>query len=54
VRQYGDAAGLFRSAVEGYLHDVEQREFPSENESYHLPKETRAALDASSPLRRKA
>ena len=54
VRQYGDAAGLFRTAVEGYLHDVEQREFPSENESYHLPKETRAALDASSQLRRKA
>ena len=54
VRQYGDAAGLFRSAVEGYLHDVEQREFPSESESYHLPKETRAALDASSQLRRKA
>ena len=54
VRQYGDAAALFRTAVEGYLHDVEQREFPSENESYHLPKETRAALDASSQLRRKA
>jgi 3-methyl-2-oxobutanoate hydroxymethyltransferase len=54
VRQYGDAAGLFRSAIEGYLHDVEQREFPSESESYHLPKETRAALDASSQLRRKA
>jgi 3-methyl-2-oxobutanoate hydroxymethyltransferase len=54
VRQYGDAASLFRTAVEGYLHDVEGREFPSENESYHLPKETRAALDASSTLRRKA
>jgi 3-methyl-2-oxobutanoate hydroxymethyltransferase len=54
VRQYGDAAGLFRSAIDGYLRDVEQREFPNESESYHLPKETRAALDASSPLRRKA
>jgi 3-methyl-2-oxobutanoate hydroxymethyltransferase len=54
VRQYGDAAGLFRSAIDGYLHDVEQREFPSENESYHLPKETRAALESASPLRRKA
>jgi 3-methyl-2-oxobutanoate hydroxymethyltransferase len=54
VRQYGDAASLFRTAVEGYLHDVEGREFPNENESYHLPKETRAALDASSTLRRKA
>ena len=54
VRQYGDAAGLFRSAIEGYLHDVEQHEFPNENESYHLSKETRAALESSSPLRRKA
>ncbi|HTZ88715.1 MAG TPA: 3-methyl-2-oxobutanoate hydroxymethyltransferase [Alloacidobacterium sp.] len=54
VRQYGDAAGLFRSAVDGYLHDVEQREFPSESESYHLPKETRTAFEAASPLRRKA
>lgn len=54
VRQYGDAASLFRSAIDGYLHDVEQREFPNENESYHLPKETRAAFDTSSPLRRKA
>lgn len=54
VRQYGDAAGLFRSAIDGYLRDVEQREFPSESESYHLPKETRATLEAASPLRRKA
>jgi 3-methyl-2-oxobutanoate hydroxymethyltransferase len=54
VRQYGDAAGLFRSAVDGYLHDVERREFPSESESYHLPKEARAAFEADSPLRRKA
>lgn len=54
VRQYGDASGLFRTAIEGYLHDVEQREFPSEGESYHLPNETRAALEASSQLRRKA
>ncbi len=54
VRQYGDAAGLFRSAINGYLRDVEQREFPSESESYHLPKETRTALESISPLRRKA
>lgn len=54
VRQYGDAAGLFRSAIDGYLRDVERREFPSESESYHLPKETRAALEATSPIRRKA
>jgi 3-methyl-2-oxobutanoate hydroxymethyltransferase len=54
VRQYGDAAGLFRSAIEGYVRDVEQRGFPNESESYHLPKETRVALESTSPLRRKA
>ena len=54
VRQYGDAAGLFRSAVEGYLRDVEGREFPNESESYHLPKDIRAAFEAASPIRRKA
>jgi 3-methyl-2-oxobutanoate hydroxymethyltransferase len=37
VRQYGDAAALFRSAIEGYVRDVEERAFPSEAESYHLP-----------------
>ena len=37
VRRYGDAAALFRSAIEGYVRDVGQRAFPSEAESYHLP-----------------
>lgn len=45
VRQYADAAALFRSALEGYVSDVEQRAFPSEAESYHLPQESRAELD---------
>jgi 3-methyl-2-oxobutanoate hydroxymethyltransferase len=47
VRQYADASALFRTAIEGYLHDVEDRSFPSESESYHLPKETSDALHAS-------
>lgn len=54
VRQYGDAVGLFRTAIEGYLQDVEQRAFPNENESYHLSKETRTAFESSTSLRRKA
>jgi 3-methyl-2-oxobutanoate hydroxymethyltransferase len=54
VRQYGDAAGLFRSAIDGYARDVERREFPGEDESYHLPKEVRGAFEAAVPLRRKA
>jgi 3-methyl-2-oxobutanoate hydroxymethyltransferase len=54
VRQYGDAAGLFRAAVDGYVRDVEQRGFPNESESYHLAKETRAAYESNSSQRRKA
>ncbi len=55
VRQYGDAAALFRTALAGYRADVEARTFPSEAESYHLAKETRAALENSAKmLRRKA
>lgn len=38
VRRYGDAAALFRSAVERYREDVEHHAFPSDAESYHLPK----------------
>jgi 3-methyl-2-oxobutanoate hydroxymethyltransferase len=37
VRRYGDAGALFRSAIEGYVRDVEERAFPSEAESYHAP-----------------
>ena len=44
VRQYGDAAALYREALAGYRRDVESRAFPSEDESYHLPKGTGAAL----------
>jgi 3-methyl-2-oxobutanoate hydroxymethyltransferase len=46
VRQYGDAAALFRTAIEGYLHDVEERSFPNESESYHLSKDVTEALKA--------
>jgi 3-methyl-2-oxobutanoate hydroxymethyltransferase len=45
VRQYGDAAALFRTAIASYVQDVEQRTFPKEAESYHLPKEAKAELD---------
>ena len=48
VRQYADAAALFRKAVEGYVHDVEGRSFPDESESYHLSKDVTDALKAPS------
>jgi 3-methyl-2-oxobutanoate hydroxymethyltransferase len=37
VRRYGDAAALFRDAIEHYREDVEHHAFPSDTESYHLP-----------------
>ncbi len=46
VRQYGDAASLFRNAIEGYRRDVEERTFPSDAESYHLPKDVAARFEA--------
>jgi len=46
VRHYGDAAALIRRAVEQFKADVESGGYPSDAESYHLPKETRADLEA--------
>jgi len=45
VRQFGDAASLFRSAIEGYRDEVVRRTYPAELESYHLPAEERLALE---------
>lgn len=42
VHQYGDAAALFRSAIAGYVRDVEERAFPSDAESYHADLPARA------------
>ncbi len=45
VRQYGDAAALIKNAVRVFREDVRSRQYPADRESYHLPKETKAALD---------
>jgi 3-methyl-2-oxobutanoate hydroxymethyltransferase len=44
VRRYADVAGLMHSALEQYRSDVESRSFPSDAESYHLSRETRAIM----------
>ncbi len=46
VRRYGDAAALIRSAVEQFRSDVTSGAYPNDDESYHLPQETREALAA--------
>src|SRR5436309_3900245 len=45
VRRYADAAALISDAVHGFRADVISRQYPSDQESYHLPKETQSALD---------
>ena len=45
VRRYSDAAALISEAVQSFRADVRSRQYPSDQESYHLPKETQAALE---------
>jgi 3-methyl-2-oxobutanoate hydroxymethyltransferase len=45
VRRFADAAALITAAAHQFQSDVHSRTYPSDEESYHLPKETRAALE---------
>jgi 3-methyl-2-oxobutanoate hydroxymethyltransferase len=45
VRRYGDAAAEITRAVQAFRADVISHQYPSDAESYHLPKETQAALE---------
>jgi 3-methyl-2-oxobutanoate hydroxymethyltransferase len=45
VRHYGDASALITTAVNAFRADVLSHQYPSDAESYHLPKETKAALE---------
>jgi len=45
VRRYGDAAAEISRAVREFRADVISHQYPSDAESYHLPAETRAALE---------
>src|SRR6202041_1664630 len=45
VRRYGDAAALITNAVQAFRADVRSHQYPSDEESYHLPKDTKAGLD---------
>ncbi len=45
VRRYADAAALITHAVQSFRADVKSHQYPSDEESYHLPKETRAGLE---------
>jgi len=45
VRRYGDAAAEIGRAVGAFRADVLARKYPGDAESYHLPEETRRALE---------
>lgn len=45
VRRYGDAGELVRNAVHAFHADVKSHRYPADEESYHLPKDTRVALE---------
>lgn len=45
VRHFGDAAAEITHAVQAFRADVQARQYPSDAESYHLPKETAKSLE---------
>jgi 3-methyl-2-oxobutanoate hydroxymethyltransferase len=45
VRRYADAGELITNAVKAYRDDVKSGSYPSDAESYHLPKEAQATLE---------
>lgn len=45
VRRYGDASALITDAVQAFRADVRSHQYPSDEQSYHLPKEIRVGLE---------
>ncbi len=45
VRRYADVAGVISDALNTYKNDVQSGGYPGDAESYHLPKDTAAALE---------
>jgi 3-methyl-2-oxobutanoate hydroxymethyltransferase len=52
VRRYADVSSIITTAVQGFRDDVKAGEYPSDAESYHLPKDTLATLQAIADRKR--
>ena len=52
VRQYGDAAALISNVAQAFRADVIAHKYPADEESYHLPRDTRAALETINERKR--
>lgn len=46
VRRYGDAGALIGAAVRHFRADVKSGQYPADEESYHLSRETKATLES--------
>ncbi len=45
IRRYADVASVISNALNAYKNDVQTGGYPGDAESYHLPKDTAAALE---------
>ena len=52
VRRYADVAAVITGAVQAYREDVVAGRYPSNGESYHLPRETQAVLETIAERKR--
>jgi 3-methyl-2-oxobutanoate hydroxymethyltransferase len=52
VRRYADLGSAIVNAVRAYSDDVKSGTYPSDSESYHLPKDTLSALQAIAERKR--
>jgi 3-methyl-2-oxobutanoate hydroxymethyltransferase len=52
VRRYADLGAAITEAVHAYRDDVAAGRYPSDGESYHLPRETQAALETIAERKR--
>ena len=52
VRRYADVGSVISNALEAFKDDVKSGGYPSDGESYHLPKETLVALQAIAERKR--
>ena len=52
VRRYADVSSVITDAVKAFKEDVKSGSYPSDEESYHLPKDTQAALETIAARKR--
>ena len=52
VRRYADLSNEITGAVTAFREDVKNRAYPSDAESYHLPKDTRISLETMAERKR--